>query len=96
MVIGTEVAVFYRLRRDRDGRQRMWVKDPMPAPMIVCYIGYRWLSNGVMEGMVFSSYEGEPEYHEDYLKVTEHFKAALVVENERVNPFYVRWEDMIT
>lgn len=79
--------------KELGGDPRCWATIPFEPPIEVYYIGYRWLEDGLVKNGNISLV-GEPEYREDYFSATERFKAALVVKNERTNPFYVRFEHL--
>ena len=86
MKLGDRVVAKGTIRRTGtyipNGRDKaFWVPVIWKAPRKGLFIGYRFLSNGEIQP---GSYDEGAIYHSK-----EHFKVALVVFNERINPIYV-------
>ena len=105
MNIGTKCRAHSRLKRIHEPPDHLnkvarhhWEPIPYANPLEVYYIGYRWLANGVMhDGYEHMDYTSlEPIWQPPWFEGKEHFRAALVVIDERTNPFYVPWEDLTT
>jgi hypothetical protein len=71
--------------------ERLWEQTPFEEPVPCRFLGYRTLANGIVEHEAYDPEMGMGD--ERYLGHATYVKVALVIKNERTNPFYARLED---
>ena len=70
---------------------RKWVPLLLEKPTVCTFLGYRTVCNGIVSS---PPYDPEAGSFDRYLDSPQYVKVALVILDERTNPFYVDLEDM--
>lgn len=72
--------------------ERFWERTPFEQPSSCRFLGYRILANGIVESSPYDPINDMGG--ERFLGHATYVKVALIIRNERTNPFYASLEDV--